>query len=407
MSLLLGVGKSALIRAISLHAEKILRKAGDHPHRPRVCICAPTGKAAQNVNGVTLHCAFCFKFGIDDLPLSDKSLAMFRQNLSELKLIIIDEMSMMGSDMLYRIHLRLKQIFQTDELFGGKTIILVGDLLQLPPVKGSYIFLEPRNPHFQAFRKVFDLWKFFEPRILQHNHRQAQGGGDWVNSLNRFRVGQVTDSDEKILKGLMTSEEHLSEDCMHIFYTNEEVKKLNEDMLNKLNGPVISVKAIKQSPKGYTPKIKKKTGCVDGTQYMDNLEVKKGARVMLVFNINIIDDLVNGVTGTIVGIEFKSGGIVDCIVVRFDDESVGQDQRAKYPHTSQKYKEVNGTPIFRHNLEYQVPAQRGYGHACKARCIQFPLKLCYACTCHKMQVILKIFKNLRAIPMIFSFRVKL
>ena len=77
--------------------------------------------------------------------------------------------------MLYKIHLRLNEIFQNDSIhgFGGITVVLVGDLMQLAPVKAKYIFETPRNPHFKAFHDVKPLWSMFQPMILQENHRQG------------------------------------------------------------------------------------------------------------------------------------------------------------------------------------------------------------------------------------------
>ena len=84
--------------------------------------------------------------------------------------------------MLYKIHLRLKEILQVDSPhgFGGITVVLVGDLLQLAPVKARYIFEAPQNEHFRAFHDANPLWAKFEPMILQQNHRQG--------NLNTFRV---------------------------------------------------------------------------------------------------------------------------------------------------------------------------------------------------------------------------
>ena len=86
-----GVGKSATIRAITANAERILRKLGGNPNKPRVIICAPTGKAAAIINGITIHSAFNFKFGNDFVPLSDKQLPIFREMLSELELIVMND----------------------------------------------------------------------------------------------------------------------------------------------------------------------------------------------------------------------------------------------------------------------------------------------------------------------------
>ena len=86
--------------------------------------------------GVTIHQAFGFKWGNNHHDgLSDKKLAHLRFMLSELKIIIIDEVSLLSSDMLYRIHMRVCEIFQSKKPFGGKIVFLVGDLLQ---VKNSW-----------------------------------------------------------------------------------------------------------------------------------------------------------------------------------------------------------------------------------------------------------------------------
>ena len=70
-------------------------------------------------------------------------MAQLRNSLAELKLIIIDEVSLISSDMLYKIDAKLKEIFHLRKKtpFGGVGVMFVGDLLQIPPVKGRYIIL--------------------------------------------------------------------------------------------------------------------------------------------------------------------------------------------------------------------------------------------------------------------------
>ena len=126
------------------------------------------------IDGITLHTAFNFKFGNDHQSLGDKALASFRENFQNLKVLIIDEVSLLGSDMLYKIHLRLNEVLGGNSNFGGIAVILVGDLLQLAPVKASYIFDKPRNPHFAAYHDANPLWMSFEPMILRWNHRQGK-----------------------------------------------------------------------------------------------------------------------------------------------------------------------------------------------------------------------------------------
>ena len=148
-----GVGKSRTIKAMSQCAEKILRDKDSNPRKPRVLLLAQTGKAASLIGGITIHSAFKLNFTTGKASdnyrsLNDHDLAEFRHNLSELKLVIIDEISLVSVDMLYQIHRRLCEIKQKDStkhLFGCVAMVSVGDLLQLKPVQARWIFKTPIN----------------------------------------------------------------------------------------------------------------------------------------------------------------------------------------------------------------------------------------------------------------------
>ena len=165
--------------------------------------------------------------------LTEKPLAELRANLADLKLIIIDEISLVSADMLYTIHMRLKEVFNTPllDLFANLDVVLVGDLLQIPPVQGTLVFKTPLTIKFQANKENLELWKSFQPMILKHNHRQGDEK-EWADALNEFRVGIVSEKGETLLKERQTSDEFLVEDAMHIFYRNKHVKNHNDKMLS-------------------------------------------------------------------------------------------------------------------------------------------------------------------------------
>ena len=100
---------------------------------------APTGVAAINIDGTTINTGLAIPTETGDyLPaMSDQRKTQCRLSLNDLKLIIIDEISMVGNTTLLHIHQRLKEIFGTSstKLFAGISIIAVGDLYQLPPIK--------------------------------------------------------------------------------------------------------------------------------------------------------------------------------------------------------------------------------------------------------------------------------
>ena len=119
-------------------------KSGNNPDCPYLLITAPTGTAAANIRGQTLHSTFGFSFGNEYYSLSDKQRDEKRTNLKNLKFVIIDEISMVKADLLYQLDMRLREIKQRpDKIFGGVAIYTFGDMLQLRPCQARYIFEEP------------------------------------------------------------------------------------------------------------------------------------------------------------------------------------------------------------------------------------------------------------------------
>ena len=143
-----GGGKSHLIKTIYHTAVKTFRHPPFNPELLTVLLMAPTGVAAINIDGTTLNTGLAVpKEAGDNLPaMSDQRKAQYRILLKDLKLIIVDEISMVGNTTLLHIHQRLKEIFGVSvDLFAGISIIAVGDLYQLPPIKKKAIFNDYKN----------------------------------------------------------------------------------------------------------------------------------------------------------------------------------------------------------------------------------------------------------------------
>ena len=198
-------------------------------------------------------------------------------------------MSMISVDNLYYINQRMMDIFDSKDDFGGRALILVGDVLQLPPVMGRPIFSEPKmlknrilknmkNKHDEA---IGDLWQNLQVVVLKRNFRQGEGD-PWTELLNRARVGESTDEDIKLLRSkkhtLLSKEQY--DLATHLFYTNPEVLEHNTHMLNTMPSELIEIEAKVDVPKGsgYTPKVNA-WGLIDQTNYTVHLELKMGARV--------------------------------------------------------------------------------------------------------------------------------
>ena len=315
-----------------------------------------------------------------------------RNNLGQLKLLIIDEISMVGANMLYRIHLRLSDTFQTDPEkvpFGGINVMLVGDLLQLPPIRQSQVFQSPEDKHCKGLERAKPLWNELTPMILKHNHRQGKDKS-WADSLNRFREGIVSEEDVEVLKSRLIPDTILKESSTHIFYENRHVVAHDEKMLKTLDGNIIEQKATQALPKGCKSNIKLNKGTIGDTDFQETLRFKIGARVMLTYNLDLMDDLYNGAVGKVIGVENDKNGQLWCIIVQFEEESVGVQQRekyyAKYRVLKDKYGKMNATPITKKELKFKL-GKSGWRGAAEGKLLQFPLNTNYASTGHKMQVI--------------------
>lgn len=112
-----------------------------------------------------------------------------RAKLINLKLLIIDEISMVGTKILHRVHQRLVQITGVNQPFGGISVIVVGDLHQLPPVGDRKVFVPFSNPNNNNFGKLFGpvsyLWEKFQFFELTKVMRQKDGA-DFINALRNL-----------------------------------------------------------------------------------------------------------------------------------------------------------------------------------------------------------------------------
>ena len=325
---------------------------------------------------------FRFSFGNDHSSLPDSRRENIRNLFSKLQVVIIDEMSMMKSDQLYQLNLRLQEIKQSQDNFGGVSVILLGDLMQLRPVKGKWIFEEPFAKDFQYSFKHHPLWDLFTPIELKLNHRQGSDKS-YADILNRVRYGKQTTDDIKILMERVKTTD-LPSDALYIFNTNKDVIAVNNQRLSQLPGQLVTIKARHSFPGRTTFKPIIKAGKVNDTAFLDELNLKKGARVMLIFNVDTSDGLSNGTSGTVIDF-ITMESVIKYIMVQFDEQSTGQSMRNKLKSLSSKYQNHGNkyvTPISQVLFEYNPGLQNT---TAKAKVLQFPITLAWAITTHKCQ----------------------
>ena len=176
-----GVGKStvtnALYEALVRYVNSI---AGENPDEINVIKAAPTGKAAVNIKGNTLHAAFKIPAnkGFEYGTLDSDRLNTIRTKLRKLKVLFIDEISMVGSGMFNFLNLRLQQIMGNKEPFEGITVITVGDLFQLKPVFDRWIFENPNTSYSTLASNLWaDFFSLFELTDImrQKDDKQCRG----------------------------------------------------------------------------------------------------------------------------------------------------------------------------------------------------------------------------------------
>ena len=318
-----GTGKSHIIDVLSQYTEKVFRTSGDAPNQPYVLRLAFTGSAAKIIKGQTIHSVFKFSFDnkINNAP--QKTRDQMRSDLQNLKLIIIDEISLVSAEMLYMLHFRLSsEIFQNPLPFGGIAVVVFGDIMQIRPVQGTHVFGKiTKNTNMQFEQSLRNLWHQFSVIVLKTNHRQGEDK-EYADILNRLRVGIYAAEDEELLKKKVRPyDDSIPETALIVAGSNADVNNYNTSKLNKVDGDLIQCTArVSSESRGvFKPKLSN-DGSIIGTTLQYQIDLKKGCRVMLTTNLDLCDGLVNGSLGTVVGFEYTKGGDLRYIMVKFDDK---------------------------------------------------------------------------------------
>ena len=233
-----GAGKSHLIKAIYHTAVKTFRYGTVNSYRPTVALMAPTGVAAININGTTIHTALSIPKESGDFapPMSDQKRTQLRLTLSELKIIIVDGISMVANTTFLHIHQRLKEIFNTpnSELFARISFIAVGDLYQLLPIRRRAVFENYKNDTFNLCHP----WSAFKMIELTEIMRQKDDQ-PFTELLNRIRAGTQTEADIQCIqsRSISPSDSNYPHDALHIWAENQPVNQYNVTRLNQIPGP--------------------------------------------------------------------------------------------------------------------------------------------------------------------------
>jgi ATP-dependent DNA helicase PIF1 len=326
--------------------------------KKNIAVIAPTGVAAVNVKGETIHSFFHFPPNIDlERAKMEAKKTSKGKIFKALETLVIDEVSMVRADLLDCISVFLQTVRKNKQPFGGVQVVMVGDLHQLPPVvtrneQEAINGLYP-SPYFfssNVFTGLTDgLYKqikFFE---LSTIYRQTER--DFIDILNRVRNKQTTQADLDRLNQCLTAGEEFLDDYIYLTAMNEQADKINQFKLNEIEGQSIFFK-------GTT------TGSFPENQFpaADQLEMKTGARVMLLNN-DPNGRWINGTVGTL--FQIRS----DHVLVKLDNG----EMEVVEPVTWMSYRT-------RLNPETMTLESQEVGSF-----KQIPLRLAWAITIHKSQ----------------------
>lgn len=349
-----GTGKSTFLRYVAAHTKK------------KHVVLAPTGIAAINAGGSTLHSFFRLPFHpllpndsrYDRRHLRDtlKYTAAHRRLLRELELIIIDEVSMVRADIIDFIDKVLRNYTRNDEPFGGKQLLLVGDVYQLEPVVGAddRDLLQPFYPSAYFFNAR--VWQQMRLVSIELRKVYRQNDPKFIGLLDRIRNGQASSADLSLLNGCVGQQPSAADpDRLHIVLAarRDTVDHINEQRLAALKGKEV---VLKGKVKGDFPESSFPTPL--------ELRLKEGAQVLFIRN-DKERRWVNGTLGTLTSID-KDNGLLTVHTESGRDVDVETEiwENIKYSFNEKEQKvEENLLGTF----------------------VQFPLRLAWAITVHKSQ----------------------
>ena len=350
-----GTGKSTFLRYIAANTKK------------KHVVLAPTGIAAINAGGSTLHSFFKLpfypllpndsKYSVRNLRNTMKYNSEKIKLLREVELIIIDEISMVRADIIDFID-KILRVYNRNmrEPFGGKQLLLVGDIYQLEPVvrEDDKKLLSP----FYSSNFFFDAKVFYQFQLVSIELKKVYRQSDpvFINILDHIRTSQVANSDliklnERVGATLDEGDSRLS---ITLSTRRDTVDFINENKLKELPGdPTL----FRGTIEGEFPESSLPTPM--------ELYLKTGAQVIFIKN-DIDHQWVNGTLGTVIG---------------FDD-----DENSRIYVRTENGEDVMVEPAAWSNMRYHFnETEKKIEEEEIGRYTQYPLRLAWAITVHKSQ----------------------
>ena len=358
-----GTGKTTLLREIIATTHK------------NTVVVAPTGIAALNASGVTIHSMFQLPFGAFVPDYSDPQFSeslkfetkatlkrhfkmggLKKAVIRNMELLIIDEVSMLRADVLDAMDFMMQTVRKNTNSFGGVQVLFVGDLLQLPPVI--------RDQEWSVLRAHYGGKFFFHAQVLLQNpplyielsHIFRQTDERFISVLNNLRNNEITPQDIATLNQFVQPNFDLKANEGYICLTTHNAKadSINTESLKELAGKLHR----------FYPDV---TGDFPEKIYpLDSqLELKVGAQIMFIKNdLSFDKHYFNGKMGTVASLSDKE------IRVHFPDDN----------------KTIEVEKYEWQNIRYKIdPLTKEIEEEVLGTFVQYPIKLAWAITVHKSQ----------------------
>ena len=347
-----GTGKSTFIHYFTKKTEK------------NVLLVAFTGIAAINIGGQTIHSFF--RFPLKPLLPNDPDITIFkpffqiRKILEQTDTIIIDEVSMLRSDILEGLDYSLRMNGgNPNKIFGGKQLILVGDIFQLPPVIDNADKVES-----ELFKIIYDSEYFFDsvaykqlnPEIFEFNKVHRQSNEEFISLLNKVRDCSIDNNGiDELNKRYNSSFTPKPEEFVITLTTNNYLAK--SENVTKLNSLPYKSHFFKANITGDFKEDKYPTDPV--------LELRRNSQIILIKN-DSVDKGRRWVNGTIAKVEFIDD---EKIEIRLKDGSIHTLQKETWENRQYQWDKTKGRITSKVVGTFE----------------QYPIKLAWAITIHKSQ----------------------
>ena len=346
-------GKAGTGKTFLLH--KIVEK---YRGKKYFAVLSPTGIAAENANGVTMHSflrlpltpylprhRYSSLYSLDDYAI---------EVVKKLDMIIIDEISMVRCDMLDAADMILRHYRKSRKPFGGIQLVMFGDLYQLMPVTKEEDWEVLKSHYRSSYFFCSDLLQKMEYYVISLEKIHRQKDKPFINLLNNIRIGKVKAKDVDFLNTRFEPdfEAGVNDYVVMLKVRNKDTEKYNEEQLSRLKEPHKIFYAYEENwrPEKFPTSTK--------------LILKKGARVMFVKNDTQHGRYSNGTMGVVVG--FSDDYV---IVMKDNSEKLIYVEKQKWER-----------------LEYRINNKTKTIETEVVGCFkQYPLKLAWAVTIHKSQ----------------------